>query len=103
MEAKLPESFGAATNKALRTLGAKPAARGRKRSNNAKFPELTMYWARHTWATLAADLDIPDATISLALGHSGENRVTDIYIKRNQKKVDDANRRVLDWVLYGKR
>ena len=100
---KLPESFGAATNKALRTLGAKPAARGRKRSNNAKFPELTMYWARHTWATLAADLDIPDATISLALGHSGENRVTDIYIKRNQKKVDDANRRVLDWVLYGKR
>lgn len=100
---ELPESFGAAANTALQTLGAKPAARGRRRSVDARFPELTLYWARHTWASIAADLDIPDATISLALGHSGENRVTDIYIKRNQKKVDEANRRVLDWVLYGKR
>lgn len=100
---KLPSSFGAAANKALRCLGSKPAARGRKRSDGAKYPELSLYWARHTWATIAAELDIPDATISLALGHSGENRVTDIYIKRNQRKVDEANRRVLDWVLYGKR
>ena len=100
---KLAESFGAAANKGLRSLGAKPAARGRKKSDSARFPELSLYWARHTWATIAAELDIPDATISLALGHSGENRVTDIYIKRNQSKVDDANRRVLDWVLYGKR
>ena len=100
---KLPSSFGAAANKALRCLGSKPAARGRKRSDGAKFPELSLYWARHTWATIAAELDIPDATISLALGHSGENRVTDIYIRRNQRKVDEANRRVLDWVLYGKR
>lgn len=59
------------------------------------------YWARHTWATIAAELDIPDATISLALGHAGENRITEIYISRNRKKVDAANRRVLDWVLYG--
>lgn len=65
-------------------------------------PELTTYWARHTWATVAADLDIPDATISSALGHGGENRVTDIYIRRSQRKIDDANRRVLDYVLYGK-
>lgn len=57
------------------------------------------YWARHTWATLAADLDIPDATISLALGHAGENKTTEIYIRRNQKKVDAANRRVLDFVF----
>ena len=63
----------------------------------------TSYWARHTWATLAAELDIPDATISLALGHAGENRTTEVYIWRNQKKVDAANRRVLDWVFFGKR
>lgn len=99
---KLSESFGAAANKALSMLGSRPAARGRKRRDEAKFPDLTMYWARHTWATIASDLDIPDATISLAMGHSGENRVTDIYIRRNQKKIDAANRRVLDWVLYGK-
>lgn len=65
--------------------------------------ELTTYWARHTWSTIAADLDVPDAVISQALGHSGANSTTEIYIYRNQKKVDRANRMVLDWVLYGKK
>ena len=41
-------------------------------------------------------------TIAHALGHGG-NTVTDIYIDFDQSKVDDANRRVLDWVLYGRR
>lgn len=92
------------TNDALRLIGeVRRVGRGGKKEYKPLWPELTTYWARHTWATLAADLDIPDATISLALGHSGENRVTEIYIKRNRKKIDEANRRVLDWVLYGKR
>lgn len=64
---------------------------------------MTSYWARHTWATIAADLDIPDAVISMALGHAGENRVTNIYIKRNMAKIDAANRKVLDWVFYNRR
>lgn len=65
-------------------------------------PELSSYWARHSWATVAASLDIPRDTIAHALGHGG-NTVTDIYIDFDQKKVDEANRKVLDWVLYGKR
>lgn len=98
------ESFGKAANKALQLLGAPSPAPGRSRQGKSKFPDVTLYWARHTWATIAADLDIPDAVISQALGHSGDtNSTTAIYIKRNEKKVDDANRRVLDWVLYGKR
>lgn len=64
--------------------------------------ELTTYWARHTWATIAASLDIPKETIAAALGHGGHT-VTDIYIDFDMRKVDEANRRVLDWVLYGKR
>lgn len=63
--------------------------------------ELTTYWARHSWATIAASIDIPKDTIAQALGH-GDNSVTDIYIERHQNKVDEANRKVLDWVLYGK-
>lgn len=62
---------------------------------------LTSYWARHSWATIAASLDIPKDTIAAALGHGG-NTVTDIYIDFDQKKVDIANRKVLDWVFYGK-
>lgn len=90
-------------NKALQRIGCTRSGLGGRKSDTGAFPGLTSYWARHTWATIAADLDIPDATISLALGHAGENRTTDIYIRRNQRKVDEANRRVLDWVLYGKK
>ena len=57
--------------------------------------ELTSYWARHSWATIAASLDIPKDTIAHALGHGG-NTVTDIYIDFDQRKVDEANRRVLE-------
>lgn len=64
--------------------------------------ELTTYWARHTWATVAASLDIPKETIAAALGHGGHT-VTDIYIDFDKRKIDEANRRVLDWVLYEKR
>lgn len=66
-------------------------------------PGLTTYWARHSWATIAASLDIPDDTIALALGHSCANSTTAIYIERDRRKVDAANRRVIDWVLHGRR
>lgn len=95
--------FAAGCNKALQAIGAPAPAPGRSKRGKGLVPGLTMYWARHTWATIAADLDVPDAVISAALGHGGENRVTDIYIRRNMRKVDEANRRVIDWVLYGRR
>ena len=40
--------------------------------------------------------------IAEALGHEYGNRITNIYIRFDIKKVDIANRKVLDWVLYGK-
>ena len=75
---------------------------GGKKTVNPLFPELTTYWARHSWATIAASLDIPKETIAAALGHGG-NTVTDIYIDFDVRKIDEANRRVIDWVLYGKK
>lgn len=65
--------------------------------------DLTIYWARYSWATYAADLDIPKDTISEALGHSHGAKVTGVYIKYNRDKVDEANRRVIDYVLKGER
>lgn len=61
---------------------------------------LTSYWARHSWATIAASLDIPKETIAAGLGHS-DRSVTDVYIEFDKRKVDVANRRVLNYVLYG--
>ena len=62
---------------------------------------LTTYYARHSWATIASRLEIPKETIAAALGHSDKD-VTDIYIDFDMTKVDIANRKVLDYVLYGK-
>jgi hypothetical protein len=61
------------------------------------FEDLTTYWMRHTWATIAAELDIPKETIAKALGHGG-NEVTDVYIRFDDKKIDKANRQVIDYV-----
>ncbi len=67
-----------------------------------KLPPVSTYWARHTWASLAMELEIPIEVISAALGHSYGARVTVGYVNMSQKKVDDANRRVIDFALYDK-
>ena len=64
---------------------------------------LTTYYARHTWASIAFNLGIPKDVISLALGHSFGVRVTDTYINADLSRVDEANRRVIDYVLYNKK
>ena len=57
---------------------------------------LTMYWARHTWGTMARNSNIPLAVISEALGHNNE-RTTQIYLDSIQSNVvDRANRMVID-------
>ncbi len=89
-------------NKALKRIGETTIGKHGAKTYKPAFPNLTTYWARHTWATIAAELEIPKETIAAALGHGG-NTVTDIYIDFDRKKVDLANRKVLDWVLYGKR
>jgi len=97
-------------NKGLRKIGAeKLNKKGKpiKTKNHLPImeplePTLTTYWARYTWATIAAELDIPKDTISEALGHSHGARVTGVYIKYNRDKVDEANRKVIDYVLYNK-
>ncbi len=61
------------------------------------FGQLTTYWARHSWATTAAELDVPKEVIAEGLGHSSGS-VTDIYIRFDRSKVDVANRRVIDAV-----
>lgn len=58
---------------------------------------MSSYWARHTWASIAASIDIPKETIAAVLGH-GNHTVTDIYIDFDQKKIDKAIRDVIDYV-----
>ena len=65
-------------------------------------PPISVYWCRHSWVSIATELDIPDRTISESMGHFVKT-VTDIYVDFDQAKVDRANRKVLDYVLYNKK
>lgn len=61
-------------------------------------PKISSYWARHTWATLASRLDISKETISEALGHNIGSSITSIYISFDRNKIDEANRKVIDYL-----
>lgn len=60
---------------------------------------LSHYWCRHTWASIAYEAGVSQDTIALGLGHSFGNQVTAIYINPSLQRVDEANRKVIDYVL----
>lgn len=66
-------------------------------------PSISVYWARHSFATIAYQIGIPTDVIADCLGHKSTHRITEIYIQKDQAKVDEANRKVIDYVLYDKR
>ena len=69
----------------LRKLGAKIGVKGK----------LTLYVARHFWATAARDNHISISVISEALGHHSVT-TTQIYLRSiKSSEVDDANARIL--------
>lgn len=63
----------------------------------------TTYAMRHSVASLMSELDVPHDVISAVLGHSMGNPTTAIYINFNQKKVDEANRLLIDYVVHGRK
>ncbi len=94
-------------NMALQKIGeVERKGRGGKKIITSAFPGLSSYWARHSWATIARKIGVSLDDIALALGHSdGKHETTLIYIDETEirEAIDKANRRVLDWVLYGKK
>lgn len=87
----------------LRKVGLTRVA-GKKSIGKPIVPDICLGSARTSWATIAQeDLDIDRYTIAAALGHHTVD-VTTTYLRTDwAKKADKANRKVLDWVLYGKR
>lgn len=84
------KSFGVKINKHLKAI-----------CTALGYDKMTTYSLRHSWATIASELDIPKETIAAALGHTDKS-ITNVYINFNQKKIDDANRRILDYLLKKK-
>lgn len=65
-------------------------------------PGLTIYWARHTWASLAVELDIPDRTVFMGLAHKQGSYSDETYITMRNRKLDEANRRIIDYIICAK-
>ncbi len=62
---------------------------------------LSTYAARHTWATMAYHCEIHPGIISEAMGHSSIT-VTETYLKPfSNRKIDEANQRVISFVRSG--
>lgn len=57
---------------------------------------LSLYYTRHSWATIARGKDVPLAVISEGLGHDSET-TTQIYLDSiRSSEVDRANRKILE-------
>jgi len=68
--------------------------------DRAELPELTFYWARHSFATIARNkCRINKDDIAEALNHvDGERRTTDIYIEKDCSIVDDEQAAVIKFI-----
>lgn len=60
---------------------------------------LTMYVARHSWASIAHSLDTPVAIISQGMGHDSE-KTTQIYLKElDNGRIDDINKNIISQIM----
>ncbi len=85
------ENFNTAINKGLKQI-----------AENLKLDiALSTYFARHSWATIARnDCRISKDDVHLALNHVDEGlKVTDLYIAKDWTHIDNANRKVIDYVF----
>lgn len=60
---------------------------------------LTMYVARHSWATIAKEKNVPISVISDSMGHNSE-KTTQIYLKSVDADVIDRNNDLLIEAVY---
>lgn len=89
--------------KVLRKVGMERVS-GKRNQGEAILEDVCIGSARTSWATIAQDeLDIDREVIAAALGHHTVD-VTSTYLRTQwRRKVDEANRKVLNWVFYGKK
>ena len=68
--------------------------------NELGWDMLQFYQFRHSMATIARnELGIDKATVDEMLNHVGSNRIADIYIKKDYKQINIANKKVVDYVF----
>jgi len=97
-------SFARQANEALQKIG--PSWKVKDKVGKLRKMEyapicsgITLYSARYSFGSIAAnDLDISERTIGQCLGHSWSKQVTARYIAADQRKIDNAVKRVVEFV-----
>lgn len=61
---------------------------------------VTFIWMRHSWGSIARnDCEVSKEDVAEAMNHSDpDHKVTDIYLEKVWKRIDVANRKVLDYL-----
>lgn len=63
---------------------------------------LTSYVSRHTWATVARDMNIPISVISAGMGHTSEH-MTRIYLASlDESTISQANLKIMEYINSNK-
>lgn len=97
------KSYKSRINKELKRIGTIKVSKHGKKTIKPLFPNLSTYWARHTFASVGYnDCGLSMDIISDELGHSNGMAVTNIYVRKDIDKIDLAARKIIDKVLYGK-
>lgn len=104
-EAQFNRAINVGLNKVEEDINNEITKENKKRKEKIPLIQnLQFYQARHTWASIARnDLRIDKYTVNDALCHvDKEMRVTDLYIKKDFTLVNEANKKVVDFVYSDK-
>lgn len=91
------DGFAKAVNKGLKRIGI---------DLKLELPtNLTSYYARHSWATIAAnDCRVPIYVVNKSLAHvDPDMKMAEKYVKKSWEAIDEANRAVLDLLSVEKK
>jgi integrase len=83
------DNFARAVNTGLKSLCTK-----------AQVQVITVYWLRHTWATVAQnECGASTELVGFCLNHASAHKTTEGYIKKDYSPVDVLNRKVIDFIF----
>lgn len=86
-----PDNFSRAVNKGLKSL-----------CERAGVQKITVYWFRHTWATIAQNnCGASTELVGFCLNHTSAHKVTEGYIQKDFSRIDELNTLVLKHIFPG--
>lgn len=95
-----PTDYLRKMDKGLKKIGTlERSGKGGKKTYTAILPQLSSYYSRHTFASLAVELHISIELVSESLGHKIGSPTTAIYVHYLRQQVDDATRQVIDYII----